>query len=131
MTSLHQFKTILKGSCLTVSREDVIYQAVKVWVRYHGSDADTAYDLLREVQWPLVIDIEGIAEDVQGLSQNGQWNAKCQKMLDKAREYHRMTSHQKLQFWSQEGKAFFLSLLDSEWQPLFIIKLSKWSYQIL
>ena len=105
MTSLHQFKTILKGNCLTVSREDVVYQAVKVWVRYHGSDAATAFDLLQEVQWPLVMDIEGIAQDVQGLVQNGQWNAKCQEMLDSAREYHRMTSDRKLQFWSRESKA--------------------------
>ena len=104
MTSLHQFKTILKGNCLTVGCEDVVYQAVKAWIRYHGSDAEAAFELLQVVQWPLVTDMEGISEDIQWLRQNGQWNEKCEEMLNEAREYHKMTSHQKLQFWSQKGR---------------------------
>ena len=55
LTTLAQFKTIIKGQCLTVDSEDMVYESVKLWIKYHGVEgAAAACELLQEVQWPLV-----------------------------------------------------------------------------
>ena len=40
---------------------------VKMWVKYHGADSGSVYELMQEVQWPLVLDIDGIVADIKAI----------------------------------------------------------------
>ena len=50
-----------------MSCEDIVYESVKIWVKYHGADSGSVYLLMQEVQWPLVLDIDGIVEDIKAI----------------------------------------------------------------
>ena len=121
-TTFAQFKTIIKGECLTVDCEDFVYESVKLWIKYHGVKGQKAYELMQEVQWPLIIDMDRISKDCrENLGENFDHN--FHQILQQAIDYHGMRNEDKLHFWkSKKGHcaltssknkayaAFFLSL---------------------